>query len=301
MEGYSCGHCREEFPTRLLLNQHNGDTHQIIQPKTRAVVFQCNFCPNKLTSQDELLEHVKTYHLSNIASTSSIGEPTAVHVKAKKPDKRKGRTKVFQCSYCHECFSKESRVTRHERIHTNEKPHVCHICGLAFTFKRELKQHLQKECKVGDADISEKKASFTGMDPEDLENATQDGSDDDDDVICIPSSPSPSPSPPTSIPALGSVHIQRLDPVPVIGQPPSSVAGQISTLDSVTPSVYSTSVALPPSRDQIYLIQYDQTQQGPVSITIPDQLSSAAIRILPTDQNKPSVPVPVRLERLISD
>ena len=38
----------------------------------------------------------------------------------------------FFCGYCHKFFDRISSLTRHERIHTGEKPYSCDICGRKF-------------------------------------------------------------------------------------------------------------------------------------------------------------------------
>ena len=50
-------------------------------------------------------------------------------------------TNAFSCRYCNKLFSRPNHVTKHERIHTGERPYSCEICGKFFTEKGHLTRH----------------------------------------------------------------------------------------------------------------------------------------------------------------
>lgn len=51
------------------------------------------------------------------------------------------------CPHCKKTFLCESKLQRHSRTHTGEKPFVC-LCGQAFTQKSSLKTHIQRHAAV---------------------------------------------------------------------------------------------------------------------------------------------------------
>ena len=58
------------------------------------------------------------------------------------------RQKIYSCRFCNKPFDRPSYVTKHERIHTGEKPYSCGICGKSLTEKGNLKAHLVKHLKT---------------------------------------------------------------------------------------------------------------------------------------------------------
>lgn len=49
--------------------------------------------------------------------------------------------KCFKCKYCFKQLASKRNLIGHERIHQNEKPHSCLICGKAFRTKNTLLEH----------------------------------------------------------------------------------------------------------------------------------------------------------------
>ena len=58
---------------------------------------------------------------------------------------RKGtkRRRGHECDVCEKVFRYPSDVTRHMRIHTNEKPYECDFCDKAFRTSGVLKVHMR--------------------------------------------------------------------------------------------------------------------------------------------------------------
>ncbi|KAI3369708.1 hypothetical protein L3Q82_024559, partial [Scortum barcoo] len=50
----------------------------------------------------------------------------------------------YTCKICKKSFCDNSALNRHTTIHTGEKPHTCKICGRAFKLKREVAEHTKR-------------------------------------------------------------------------------------------------------------------------------------------------------------
>lgn len=50
-------------------------------------------------------------------------------------------SKRLRCSFCHRIFASQQRLSKHERIHTNDKPYQCSICQKRFNQKYSMQLH----------------------------------------------------------------------------------------------------------------------------------------------------------------
>lgn len=157
---------------------------------------QCQLCLVTLANANLLRRHVEDHHF---------------HIRK------------YNCAHCGKKFKRKEHKERHERIHTGEKPFVCHICNARFTQKEHLKGHVENV---------HHKHGETGLDIlGDMVKDTNEQEDNDDFDISV-SSPPPS-----------SVHSPSLAPVSSL----ITIAASPSPITSVLPisSSSSNSAATP--------------------------------------------------------
>lgn len=78
------------------------------------------------------------FHLFSTVYTDNISlqENSAFHYK-KMP-------KQHKCPFCIKKFIRTTDLERHIRVHTGEKPYICHVCNKAYRQKQALKYHFNK-------------------------------------------------------------------------------------------------------------------------------------------------------------
>ncbi|KAK2498367.1 hypothetical protein MC885_014903 [Smutsia gigantea] len=103
--------------------------------------------------------------ISNINMEEQEDKPPPSHLHAeiatstKSHKETKEMKQTFNCDICTFTSSRLFSFTRHMKIHTNEKPHVCHLCLRAFRTVTVLRNHIYthtgtKPNKCGDCDMA---------------------------------------------------------------------------------------------------------------------------------------------------
>ena len=110
-------------------HQPSSDINQTGQ-RNNALILRplvCKYCRSRMFSDfDTFRKHIRRHRNQSIARRRSV-EPVRGLVDNCFPSKK------YQCAYCDKSFSRSSSKTKHERIHTNEKPYQCVFCNKSFS------------------------------------------------------------------------------------------------------------------------------------------------------------------------
>ena len=48
----------------------------------------------------------------------------------------------FTCNFCDKIFPTRAQLTRHMKVHSNDRPYVCELCNKRYKHKQDLKFHM---------------------------------------------------------------------------------------------------------------------------------------------------------------
>lgn len=112
-------------------------THQIINTGEES-----HKCLAQCFDQSQPLRRGQRFHPGELMCQSFTSqESTQCGVT---PSTTRGHSggKIFhQCADCGKCFQYKSQLTRHQRVHTREKPYLCSDCGKSFSQRQHQVNH----------------------------------------------------------------------------------------------------------------------------------------------------------------
>jgi uncharacterized C2H2 Zn-finger protein len=101
--------------------------------------------PRPLSEADPPAMHQSPYPTNGYHTTATAAAPAAAIVAAAATADEGGAPRKFWCPFpgCAMKLSRPSHLEKHVRTHTNERPHRCSTCDMAFKTKWTLKKHLR--------------------------------------------------------------------------------------------------------------------------------------------------------------
>lgn len=152
-----CHICSKCFPTVYRLNLHLR-THQSSSEK----IFECDFCPLKFKSRQEVRQHILRHKRMSKQSGIRRLYPAEYHAKSavKNPDE----LRPHKCHYegCKRKFKLPSLLNDHISVHLGLKPYKCEYCSEEFRSKHALTKHhkdVHKDVKVNWCEVCQKEFS----------------------------------------------------------------------------------------------------------------------------------------------
>ncbi|CAL1526391.1 unnamed protein product, partial [Lymnaea stagnalis] len=109
---YPCKYCGKGFVCRPTLIRHQRKDHTGVKP------HKCHYCDEAFIDKKNLDTHEVKVHLG---------------------------VYPLSCLECGKGFIHGSALRSHLSLHSNQRPHQCHICGSCFTKTNHLKRHT-KSC-----------------------------------------------------------------------------------------------------------------------------------------------------------
>ncbi|KAJ3351565.1 hypothetical protein HDU83_008829 [Entophlyctis luteolus] len=97
--------------------------------------FECLLCFQYFETRPSLFKHISNSHTLSEQASLQQQNPQQYH------QHRKSRVQRT-CNICGIICPTPYALNTHLRVHTREKPFVCHICNTAFTQKGNLKTHI---------------------------------------------------------------------------------------------------------------------------------------------------------------
>nr|XP_006821188.1 PREDICTED: zinc finger protein 227-like [Saccoglossus kowalevskii] len=146
-EKFRCDNCLKEFRSMQQLEKHERMFGEGLQKKP---TYKCDHCGKRLT-QAGLENHIQKYHPKENAfkclekecsMTFKTKEERGEHLK-EVHSINPNRAFVCPIENCNKAFASETTMNYHyQRVHTNQRPFTCEMCGKGWVKLGKLKEHL---------------------------------------------------------------------------------------------------------------------------------------------------------------
>ncbi|XP_061098575.1 zinc finger protein 615-like [Conger conger] len=143
----------EASHNRTVISPRNQNTGQTVEASSE--VFACSQCPFVHTEEVNLHQHLEKVHAEQLRETVVSGRSGAENPSnsrtpqcSKAPEtlpiptqSHTGTSGAHKCPQCGKSFLTKSRLTVHQKTHTEGRPYLCSQCGKNFKTKSGLIVH----------------------------------------------------------------------------------------------------------------------------------------------------------------
>ncbi|CAL8133337.1 unnamed protein product [Orchesella dallaii] len=155
---FVCSTCGKGYTSRTSLRAH--EVVHLGGEKERK--FACHLCPVKFIQKNSLRKHLVKVHMKVKGQEFTPGEGLPrkdwkcqytlckeeffeeSELKAHVGQTHFGNTSQFVCLICGRLFANQQRLTRHNVVHTKEKPYKCDKCPKAYSLRQTLVEHVRE-------------------------------------------------------------------------------------------------------------------------------------------------------------
>lgn len=120
-----------------------------VKVKREQIATSCSIKNSKINNESQT---ITVAHEEMKSEVDQISDDDSMHLALndEKDDKvlceilkKTLHRQVFQCAECSRCFKLKDSYLRHMRIHKDERPFTCHVCGKQFRDSGGLTRHLK--------------------------------------------------------------------------------------------------------------------------------------------------------------